>query len=159
MHLGLRSIVCINTTRRQSRLPAFTLVRHLAGSIPVRGGIEDSAREFNVFSRNLEVGLVPTMGIAVRQRHEQASRYPRAWRGRADRRPGTRYGPEDNCIGSVPRSAAAPLATSRHLEAARESLTDGRVARILGDGAGDQNGPGDQTCDGRVEDRSMIVDD
>jgi len=125
----------------------------------VRGGIEDSGREFNVFSRNLEVGLVPTMGIAVRHRHEQASRYPLAWRGRAGRRPGTRYGPENSCISSVPRPAAAPLETSRHLEAARESLTDGCVARILGDGAGDQNGPGDQTCDGRVEDRSMIVDD
>jgi hypothetical protein len=42
--------------RRQSRFPAFILVRHLGGSIPAGGDTESSAREFNFFSRNLEVG-------------------------------------------------------------------------------------------------------
>ena len=127
----------------------------------MRGGIEDSGREFNVFSRNLEVGLVPTMGIAVRHRHEQASRYPGLGAGvlTEDLAPAMAQKITVLALSRGPWPAAAPLATSRHLEAARESLTDGCAARILGDGAGDQNGPGDQTCDGRVEDRSMIVDD
>jgi len=44
---------------------AFTLVRHLEGSIPARGYTESNAHEFNAFSRNLEVGLATTIGGAT----------------------------------------------------------------------------------------------
>jgi hypothetical protein len=47
-----------------------------------------------------------------------------------------------------------PLATSRHLEAARDSLTNGCAARILGDG--DWWVSTDQAI-GRVKDRSRTV--
>jgi hypothetical protein len=43
--------------RRHRNCQAFTLVRIWRGSIPAGGDTESSAREFNVFSRNLEVGL------------------------------------------------------------------------------------------------------
>lgn len=75
----------------------------------MRGGIKDSAREFNVFSRNLEVGLVPTMGewpsvIGMNRRLDIRG----LGVGVPAEGPGTRYGPEDSCIGSVPRPGAAP---------------------------------------------------
>jgi hypothetical protein len=93
----------LNPMRRHRDGRAFTLIRHLRGSLPAGGDIESGAREFNVVSRNLEVGL----------------------------------------------ATAIRLATSRYLEAVRDSLTDGCAARILGDG--DCEIGADPATEGQIE--------
>ena len=63
VHLDLRSIVCLKSDEK-----AIAMARPLPwsgiwrGSIPAGGDNESSAHEFNVFSRNLEVGLATAIG-------------------------------------------------------------------------------------------------
>jgi hypothetical protein len=83
----------------------------------VRGDTQSIARELNAFPDFWKLAGT-TIGSSARAR-------------RKDRAPG--YDQEDTAI----RPAGAQggcLTTSRRLEAARDSLTDGCTARILGDG-------------------------
>jgi hypothetical protein len=62
VHLDLRSIVCIKSDEKAIAIASLYLGPASGGSIPAGGDTESSAREFNVFSRNLEVGLGTTIG-------------------------------------------------------------------------------------------------
>jgi hypothetical protein len=58
VHLDLRSIVWVKSDEKAIAIARpLPLVRIWRGSIPAGGDTESSVREFNAFSRNLEVGL------------------------------------------------------------------------------------------------------
>jgi len=61
VHLDLRSVVCLKSG--ETAIAIAGLYPGISGgSIPASGDIESGAREFNTFSRNLEVGLATTIG-------------------------------------------------------------------------------------------------
>ena len=86
----------------------------------MRCDTESGTRELNPFSRNLEVGLT----TAIRRAFASAM-------------PSTCWPTGGGSVFVPPRrQGRLPGQLSRHLEAARDSLTDGCAADILGEGTG-----------------------
>jgi len=113
----------------------------------MRGDSESSEDEFKAFSRNLEA-------VPDRSHQAHAARVVAAYARRfgAQEGPGTHRDPEDTSTGARDCSPAI----SRHLEAGRDSLTDGCAARILGEGTGGSEESGERTSQGQIE---MVLDD